>query len=92
MARDLFLKKNSRNWSRGGDAPARSPDTAISGSAALKKAALGTMALGTLAGLAFITAPWWKPLPEQPRRITPTQKRMRLIQIHPSARVTWSKR
>ena len=56
MAHDLFFKRSIRNWSRGGKTPTKTPAVAVSGSTSLKKAALGTMALGTFAGLAFITS------------------------------------
>ena len=90
MSHDIFFKHSRRNWSRGSNSDLPTA-VAVSGSDATKKLAIGTMALGTLTGLAFITAPWWKPLPEQPRRASVPRKRVRLIQIHPSTRITWSR-
>ena len=93
MAHDLFFRRSSRNWSRGGDAPAKNPAATISGSAALKRAALGTMALGTFAGLAFITSPWWRPAPKPPvPRHDLMRRRLYLPAQSPSTRIVWSKR
>jgi hypothetical protein len=60
MSRDVLLGNTRRSWSR--DLP-----PSDSGSAG-QKVALGGMALGTLAGLLFITSPWWLPL-KKPARV-----------------------
>ena len=100
MSQDLFSKKpERRNWARD-TAPASQKKSSqpgvpvIAGSVppAVKKIALGTMALGTMAGLAFITSPWWRPLPIEPGlRRDPARGRM----SHPpgtASRITWSRR
>ena len=100
MSRDLFSKKpGRRNWARdAAHAPQASPaGTAIaivgSVSPAVKKIALGTMALGTLAGLTFITSPWWRPLPRQPDlHRNPMRKRIYLSPGTTANRVMWSRR
>jgi len=81
MSHDLILKHSLRNWSRHAK-----PASEISGTAT-KSIALGTMALGTLAGLFFITSPWWRPLPAPP---APARKRMYLKTGTPYGRVSWS--
>lgn len=53
MAHDILLGTSSRNWARNAE-----PATVVSGSTS-SKLALGSMALGTFVGLAFITRPWW---------------------------------
>ena len=83
MSHDLIFKNSSRNWSRDPQ-----PASGISGTAG-KTIALGTMALGTLAGLFFITSPWWRPLPAPP---APAKKRMYLKTGTPHGRITWSRR
>ena len=102
MSRDLFSKKpGRRNWARGAalssqGKPGRPTGPVIAGSlpAPIRKIALGTMALGTLAGLAFITSPWWRPLPKQTNlRRDPMRRRMFLSPgAAPSSRVMWSRR
>ena len=89
MAHDLFFKRSIRNWSRGGKTPTKTPAVAVSGSTSLKKAALGTMALGTFAGLAFITSPWWR----TPKTIrSPMTRRIYLKTGTPTGKITWSRR
>jgi hypothetical protein len=89
MSHDLLSKKlGRRNWARGN--PPRPTDPIIAGPlpAPIKKIAKGAMILGTLAGLAFITSPWWKPLPKN----DPMRKRMFLRTGTTANRVTWSRR
>jgi hypothetical protein len=91
MAHDLFLKQNRRNWSRSQATPpqATAPAIAMAGSVPLKKLALGGMALGTAAGLIFITSPWWR----TPKTIrSPMTRRIYLKTGSPSGRITWSRR
>ena len=66
MAHDLFLKHTKRNWARnsntivvGNEAP---PTITKSG-----KIMLAGMAVATAVGVAFITSPWWLPLPSPAR-------------------------
>ena len=102
MSQDLFSKKpGRRNWARGAapasqGKPSQPSGPVIAGTVppTVKKIALGTMALGTLAGLAFITSPWWRPLPRQADlRRDPMKRRMFLSPgTAPSSRVMWSRR
>ena len=101
MSQDLFSKKpGRRNWARD-TAPVSQKKSSqpgvpvIAGSVppAVKKIALGTMALGTMAGLAFITSPWWRPLPRQPDlHRNPMRKRIYLSPGTTANRVMWSRR
>lgn len=100
MSRDLFSKKpGRRNWARGSvpashASPHGTADASLVGSVppAAKKIALGAMALGTLAGLAFITSPWWRPLPRQPDlHRNPMRKRIYLSPGTTANRVMWSR-
>lgn len=61
MAKDVLLGNTDRHWGRGPN-----PDTSDKPE---QKAALGGMALGTLAGLLFITSPWWLPM-KKPARVS----------------------
>ena len=90
MSHDLFSTKlGLRNWAR----EAGSSSSSLSGIAPAKKIALGAMALGTLAGLAFITSPWWKPLPRRPvLRDNPMRRRIYLSPGTPANRIMWSRR
>ena len=95
MSHDLLFKKpGHRNWARGN--PSLATGTGIAGPlpTPVKKIARGTIVLGTLAGLAFITSPWWKPMPRQPDlRHDPMRQRMsRSPGAAPSSRVVWSRR
>ena len=61
MAHDLFFKNSKRNWARSSAAPGigddARPTTTKTG-----KVMLGSMAVATAIGLAFITSPWWLPI------------------------------
>ena len=102
MSQDLLSRKpGKRNWARGATPasqgkPGHPAVPVVSGPlpAPIKKIALGAMALGTLAGVAFITSPWWKPMPRQPDlRHDPMRQRMsRSPGATPSSRVVWSRR
>jgi hypothetical protein len=90
MSRDLFSKKpGRRNWARGAASRPTTPIIAGSLPAPVKKIAKGVMVLGTLAGLAFITSPWWKSLPQKP---DPMRRRIYIRPASPSVRIDWSRR
>lgn len=88
----------SRSWARG--------ESASTGTGAGKKLALGTMVLGTFAGLAFITLPWWSsanlarrvylepPFDRIPKNLGPRKHPMKKrIYIEPTSnRINWSRR
>ena len=91
MSYDLLSKKpGRRNWARD-----NLPDPVIAGSlsAPIKRVARGAMVLGTLTGLAFITSPWWRPLPGRtnPRR-DPMRRRVHLSPGTPANNIMWSRR
>ena len=81
-----------RSWARGsGDCIGGSTPSPA------KKLALGGMALGTLAGLAFITSPWWKSHssklnPHHAPSRDPMRRRIILSPGAVSNRVIWSRR
>jgi len=90
MSQDLFCRKpGKRNWARGN--PSLAAGTRIAGPlpASVKRIAKGTMILGTLAGLALITSPWWKPMPQKP---DPMRRRIYGLPASPSGRISWSRR
>lgn len=91
MSYDLISKKpGSRDWARGNP-----PGAVIAGSlpAPARKIAKGAMVLGTLAGLAFITSPWWKPLSGKPApRRNPMSRRVHLSPGTPANNIMWSRR
>jgi hypothetical protein len=90
MSYDLLSKKlGRRNWAR----EAGSSSSSLSGITPAKKIALGAMALGTLAGLAFITIPWWKPLPRKRNlRLDPVRGRLFRGPGTPADQIDWSRR
>jgi len=93
MSRDLLSKKmGRRNWARGNPPGPAGP--LIAGTPApLRKVALGAMALGTLAGLAFMTSPWWRPLPRRPNlRLDPVRGRSFRAPGMPANQIDWSRR
>ena len=99
MSQDLFSRfPGSRNWARGivsREKQAGPADATIHGSlsAPTKKIALGAMALGTLAGLIFMTSPWWKPLPRRPDlRRDPVRGRLFRAPGTPADQIDWSRR
>jgi hypothetical protein len=90
MSQDLFSRKpGKRNWARGN--PGLATGTGIAGPlpTSVKRIARGTMILGTLAGLAFITSPWWRQLPQKP---DPMRRRIYIRPASPSVRIDWSRR
>jgi hypothetical protein len=94
MSHDLLSKKPGlRNWARGNPPEPTGPVIAGSLSTPTKKIALGAMALGTLAGLAFMTSPWWKPLPRRPDlRRDPVRGRLFRAPGTPAEQIDWSRR
>ena len=94
MSRDLLSEKmGRRNWARGNPSGSIGPIITGSVSPAIRKIALGTMALGTLAGLAFMTSPWWKPLPRSPDlRLDPVRGRSFRAPGMPANQIDWSRR
>ena len=91
MSYDLLSKKpGRRNWARD-----NLPGPVIAGSlsAPVKKIARGAMVLGTLAGLAFITSPWWKPLHGRSNlHRDPMKRRVYLSPRTPANNIMWSRR
>ena len=97
MSQDLLsTKPGKRNWARGAapaspGKPAQPTVPVVAGPlpAPARKIAKGAMILGTVAGLAFITSPWWKPLPQRP---DPMRRRIYGLPASPSDRINWSRR
>jgi hypothetical protein len=99
VSHDLFSKPpGSRNWARGivsRERQAVPADAIVHGSlpAPVKKIARGAMVLGTLAGLAFITSPWWRPLPGRTSLSRdPMRRRVYLSPRTPANNIMWSRR
>ena len=96
MSHDLFSKSpGKRNWARGIVFQEKPADAIIYGSLPVpaKKIARGAMVLGTLAGLAFITSPWWKPLSGRPALSRdPMRRRVYLSPRTPANNIMWSRR
>ena len=96
MSHDLFSKSpGKRNWARGIVSRETPADAIIHGSLPVpaKKIVRGAMVLGTLAGLAFITSPWWKPLSGRPALSRdPMRRRVCLSPRTPANNIMWSRR
>lgn len=83
MALDLVLGETTRDWARD-TSPEIPPSLG-------RKLILGGMATGVLAGLAFITRPWWSKTFASPTYHDPTKRRMFLPPRTPSDRIMWSR-
>ena len=96
MSQELFSRfPGSRNWARGIVSRETPSDAIIHGSLPVptKKIVRGAMVLGTLAGLAFITSPWWKPLSGRPALSRdPMRRRVYLSPRTPANNIMWSRR
>jgi hypothetical protein len=96
MSHDLLSKSpGRRNWARGIVSRKKPADAIVHGSLSVpaKKIAKGAMVLGTLAGLAFITSPWWRPLPGRTALSRdPMRRRVCLSPRTPANNIMWSRR
>ena len=92
MSYDVLSRKMGSRLCTMGAAPppVPSPDPSPTASPS-RKFTLGTMAIGTLAGLAIVTSPWWRPAPRRPYR-DPMSRRIYIVPGSPANDIMWSRR